>query len=186
MCCQSLLPVTEQPQVGTPQVDTCISSPGTEEPSLPAVILVHSMNHQTTVVWPDQEMCFFHPNQNASERHLMCPGPASLAPALLAPSLKPGFYVDHPSLAARLKSSQATREQSSGIYALRRRTNTPSQSHGGKVKVFLSCAVLWIWALVLHQGRLLQHTEHREPRVVTVAFLKHLALNLCKHPILWV
>lgn len=55
----------------------------------------------------------------------MCPGPASLAPALVVLSLNPGSSVDHPSLAARPKSSQATREQGSGVYALRRAT-TPS------------------------------------------------------------
>lgn len=42
----------------------------------------------------------------------MCPGPASLAPALLAFSLKPSSYMDHPSLASRLKRSQATRQES--------------------------------------------------------------------------
>lgn len=68
----------------------------------------------------------------------MCPGPASAAPASLPFLLKPSSYMDHLSLAAKFKPSWTTREQSSSSYRLRRRTNTPSQTHSGKVKQSLS------------------------------------------------
>lgn len=64
----------------------------------------------------------------------MCPDPAFPAPAPLLSLLKPGSYVNHPTLTARFKPSWATREKSSSFYSLQRRANTPSQTHCGKVK----------------------------------------------------
>lgn len=102
------------------------------------------------------------------------------------PSLKPGSSEDHPSLAARFKPSWATREQSSSFYSLQRRRNTPNQTHCGKVKQAkqsLSSQLCTTVDLDPGSGPVQTPTAHAAPKAVPCdsgAFLKHLALTLCK------
>lgn len=184
MCCRSVLLVTgsilewwpKHSRVGAPQVHPCIFSPSTTSPEGSPACIPWSFS----TVWIIKPQLSGTTRRSVSfiqtkmlVRNILCvlvlPPQPQLHPS---PSLKPGSYEDHPSLAARFKPSQATREQSSSFYGLQRRRSTPSQTHCAKVKqakqsLSQPCTTVDV-DLVLDECELVQHTQHWEPFPVTV------------------